>query len=357
MMKASTQLNMSSSPHSHSQKTLSSMMMTVLLACIPGILVQSYFFGYGVIFQCIIAIITAAAAESIVLKLRKRPILSTLKDNSAILTGLLLALSIPPLAPWWIIVIGTLFAILVVKQLYGGLGFNLFNPAMAAYVLLLISFPVQMTSWLPVNSLQHYSLGFFEQFQVILTGFTSDGFSVNQLRMNLDGITMATPLDTLKTDITKGLTVTESLTGEVFNGFAGKGWFWVNLTFMFSGLYLIKAKIINWHIPVAMIATLAFCSILGPLFSPDIHAGPVFHLVSGATMLGAFFIATDPVSAATTNKGRLIYGALIGVLIYLIRAYGGYPDAVAFAVLLINMAVPLIDYYTKPRTYGHGEIQ
>ena len=355
MMKASAQLNMSSSPHSHSQKTLSNMMLTVILACIPGMLVQAYFFGFGVIFQCILALLTAAIAESLALKLRNRPLLPTLKDNSAILTGLLLALSIPPLAPWWIIVIGTLFAVLVVKQLYGGLGFNLFNPAMAGYVLLLISFPVQMTSWLPVNSLQQYSLSFFDQLQVILTGFTSDGYSLNQLRMNLDGITMATPLDTLKTDITKGLTVTESLTGEVFNGFAGKGWLWVNLAFLVSGLYLIKANIINWHIPVALLTSLAFCSILGPLFSPDIHAGPVFHLLGGATMLGAFFIATDPVSATTTNKGRLIYGALIGLLIYLIRAYGGYPDAVAFAVLLLNMAVPLIDYYTQPRTYGHGD--
>ncbi|SFC39137.1 electron transport complex subunit RsxD [Pseudoalteromonas denitrificans] len=356
-MKASLELNMSSSPHSHSQKTLSNMMMTVILACIPGLLVQMYFFGLGVLFQCLLALIAAICAEAFVLKLRKRPVLATIKDNSAILTALLLALSIPPLAPWWVIVIGTLFAIIIVKQLYGGLGFNLFNPAMAGYVLLLISFPVQMTSWLPVNALQQHHLGMLDQLHVIFTGFSDAGFSVNQLRMNIDGITMATPLDTLKTDISKGLTVTESLAGNVFNGFAGKGWFWVNLAFLFGGLYLIKIKVINWHIPIAMLASLAFCAILGPLFSPDIHAGPVFHLVGGATMLGAFFIATDPVSAATTNKGRLIYGALIGLLVYLIRAYGGYPDAVAFSVLLLNLAVPLIDYYTKPRTYGHGEIQ
>lgn len=346
-------LNMLSSPHSHSQKSLSSLMVSVILACIPGIIAMWYFFGYGVFIQLILAIITAISCEAAVLKLRKRPVLPALKDYSAVLTAVLLALSIPSLAPWWIIVIGTFFAITIVKQLYGGLGFNLFNPAMAAYVLLLISFPVQMTSWLPIETLQTHALSVLDHIWVVFTGFTQNGFSLAQLKLDVDGITMATPLDSLKTDLSKGLTVTESMQHAVFGQFAGLGWQWVNLGFLLGGLYLIKAKVINWHIPVSILASITVCASIGYLISPDQTAGPVFHLLSGATMFAAFFIATDPVSAATTNKGRLIYGALIGLLIYIIRTVGGYPDAVAFAVLLLNMSVPLIDYYTQPRTYGH----
>lgn len=165
---------------------------------------------------------------------------------------------------------------------------------------------------------------------------------------------MATPLDTIKTDIAHGLTVTESMQKPIFNEWAGHGWVWVNLGFLAGGLYLLKEKIINWHIPVSFIASLALCSGIGYIAAPGTEPGIIFHLLSGATMMAAFFIATDPVSAATTNKGRLIYGAAIGLLVYLIRTFGGFPDAVAFSVLLLNIAVPLIDYYTQPRTYGHG---
>ncbi|WP_404340488.1 electron transport complex subunit RsxD [Pseudoalteromonas mariniglutinosa] len=348
------QLTMASSPHNHSQKSLSQLMLTVIAACIPGLVAQVYFFGSGVLIQLMLALITVSVCEAAILLLRKRPIWPTLSDGSAWLTAVLLALSIPPLAPWWVIVIGCLFAIVIVKQLYGGLGFNLFNPAMAAYVLLLISFPVQMTSWLPVNDLLATPISFEQQLMVIFNGYSNAGFSVDQLRVAIDGTTMATPLDTIKTDVAHQLTVTESFTKPVFNEWLGVGWGWVNFAFLMGGIYLLKARVINWHIPVSFIAALALCSSIGYIASPGTEAGVVFHLFSGATMLGAFFIATDPVSAATTNRGRLIYGALIGLLVYLIRTFGGYPDAIAFSVLLLNMAVPLIDYYTQPRTYGHG---
>ena len=347
-------LTMASSPHNHSHKSLSRLMMTVIAACIPGLIAQVFFFGSAVLIQLVLALITVSACEAAVLMLRKRKVWPTLSDGSAWLTGVLLALSIPPLAPWWIIVIGCLFAIVIVKQLYGGLGFNLFNPAMAAYVLLLVSFPVQMTSWLPVSDLLASPISFSQQLSVIFNGFTSAGFSVDQLRVAIDGTTMATPLDTVKTDVAHHLTVAESMSKPLFNDWFGLGWGWVNLGFLIGGLYLLKAKIINWHIPVSFLASLAVCSGIGYIAAPGTEPGVVFHLFSGATMLGAFFIATDPVSASTTNRGRLIYGALIGLLVYLIRTFGGYPDAVAFSVLLLNMAVPLIDYYTQPRTYGHG---
>ncbi|MCL4121634.1 UNVERIFIED_CONTAM: hypothetical protein GTU68_046915 [Idotea baltica] len=318
-------------------------MKLVALATIPGLLAQTYFFGWGTFLQVLIAIITAISAEALVLKCRKRPLRPYLSDNSALLTGVLLALAIPPLSPWWITVIGVIFAIVIAKHLYGGLGQNLFNPAMAAYVVLLISFPVQMTTWLPVKELLTESISFSDSIWLILNGLT----------MNVDGMTMATPLDTVKTGLKAGLTTNEILTAPIFNSIAGLGWLWVNIGFLLGGLFLLQQRLIHWHIPVSFLASLFVISSLFALFSPDTATSPLFNLFSGATMLGAFFIATDPVSAATTPKGRLYYGALIGALVYIIRTWGGFPDGVAFAVLLTNMCVPLIDYYTKPRTYGH----
>ncbi|WP_440053897.1 electron transport complex subunit RsxD [Pseudoalteromonas sp. T1lg65] len=351
-------LTMASSPHNHSQKSVSRLMLTVIAACVPGIAVQSYFFGSGVFLQLLLALITVTLAEAAVLKMRGRAVWPTLQDGSAWLTAVLLAISIPPLAPWWIVVIGCIFAIVMVKQLYGGLGFNLFNPAMAAYVLLLISFPVQMTSWSPINEIMHAPLNWQDQFHVILFEATASGQTLEAWRATvIDGATSATPLDSVKTAVGKGLTVTESMSVIGFGEIAGQGWQYVNLAFLAGGLWLLKSKVINWHIPVAFLCSLAFISAAGYLIAPESQPGMLFHLLSGGTMLGAFFIATDPVSASTTNQGRLVYGALIGILVYVIRQFGGYPDAIAFAVLIMNMAVPLIDHYTQPRTYGHGANQ
>jgi len=342
-----------SSPHHHSQQHTSVLMRTVVLACIPGIACQVYFFGYGVLIQLALAIVTAWASEALVLHLRKKPVLPRLKDHSALLTAVLLAVSIPAFAPWWLIVVGTAFAIIIVKQLYGGLGHNLFNPAMAAYVFLLVSFPQQMTSWLPPLTLQAQPQQWQDPVCAVFTDFSCAGYSLTQLKTDVDGMTMATPLDTLKTDLAGGKTITESLQQPIFDQFGGLGWNYVNLAFLLGGLWLLQQKVIQWRIPVAVLASLGFCSFIGYLIDPDLHASPLFHLLSGGTMLAAFFIATDPVSASTTLRGRLYYGVLIGVLIYLIRSFGGFPDAVAFAVMLANLAVPLIDYYSRPRTYGH----
>ncbi|MBU1308515.1 MAG: electron transport complex subunit RsxD [Gammaproteobacteria bacterium] len=342
-----------SSPHQHNQRSTAQIMRMVTLACLPGIVMQAVMFGYGVLIQLLLAIVTAWLSEAAILKLRNRPVLPRLKDNSALLTAVLLAVAIPPYAPWWLIVIGTAFAIIMVKQLYGGLGNNLFNPAMAAYVLLLVSFPLQMTQWLPPASLQLVALTPFDALCSIFSQYSCSGFSLSQLQSGVDGTTMATPLDTLRTDLSRGLTLSESMHSPVFYAFAGSGWLWVNLAYLAGGLLLIQQKIISWRIPVAVIASMFLLFAIASLVAPDSLAGPLFHLFSGGTMLAAFFIATDPVSASTTDKGRLLYGALIGVLIFLIRSFGGYPDAIAFAVLLANMTVPLIDYYTRPRTYGH----
>lgn len=342
-----------SSPHQHNQRSTAQIMRMVTLACLPGIAIQAVLFGYGVLVQLLLAIVTAWLSEALVLKLRGKAILPRLKDNSALLTAVLLAIAIPPYAPWWIIVIGTAFAIIMVKQLYGGLGNNLFNPAMAAYVLLLVSFPLQMTQWLPPLSLHSATLTPLDAICSIFSQYSCSGFSLAQLQSSIDGVTMATPLDTLRTDISRGMTLSESLAKPVFYGIAGAGWLWVNLAYLAGGLLLVQQKIISWRIPAAVLGSLFILSAIASLVSPDTLAGPLLHLFSGGTMLAAFFIATDPVSASTTDKGRLYYGALIGLLVFLIRNFGGYPDAYAFAILLANMAVPLIDYYTRPRTYGH----
>ncbi|WP_245869446.1 electron transport complex subunit RsxD, partial [Vibrio fujianensis] len=303
--------------------------------------------------QLLLAITFALTLEAIVMRLRKRSPLTTIRDYSALVTAWLLAIAIPPLSPWWIIAIGVLFAILIAKQLYGGIGQNPFNPAMIAYVVLLISFPVQMTSWIAPNQLAPDPVSFTDSWSLIISGFNQDGLSLQQVRAGIDGITMATPLDAFKTSIHAGHTVTETLRQPQFSGLAGIGWEWVNLAYLIGGLALIKLRVIHWHIPTAFLAGLIASSTLIMLLAPGTTASPMLHLLSGATMLGAFFIATDPVTASTTPKGRLVYGFFIGCMVFIIRSWGGFPDGVAFAVLLANMCVPLIDYYTKPRTYGH----
>ncbi len=341
------------SPHQHSLANTPALMRTVALACLPGIAAQVYFFSYAVLIQILLAVGTALASEALMLKLRGKPVAVRLKDHSALVTGLLLAIAIPSSAPWWIVVLGTAFAIIVVKQLYGGLGHNLFNPAMAAYVLLLISYPVQMSGWLVPAAIQQHPVSGADPVCLVFSGYSCDGFSTAQLRSDIDGKTMATALDTLRTDLGAGKTVAESQRQVVFDGYGGLGWNWVNLGFLLGGLYLLQQKVIQWRIPAAVLGSLALVSAVGWLADNDRFASPLFHLLSGGTMLAAFFIATDPVSASTTAKGRLLYGALIGVLVYVIRTFGGYPDGWAFAVMLANLSVPLIDAYTKPRAYGH----
>jgi len=342
-----------SSPHAHSRRSTPDLMKWVALCALPGLVAQTYFFGWGTIIQLLLAIVIGLSLEALVMLVRKRPPMSALRDNSALVTAWLLAIAIPPLSPWWIITIGLIFAIVIAKHLYGGIGQNLFNPAMVAYVVLLISFPVQMTSWLSPQELQATPVSSGDAFSLIFTGYNLEGLSLQQIRTGIDGITMATPLDAFKTALTAGNTASEALAQPQFGGLAGIGWEWVNLAYLIGGLVLIKVRVINWHIPVSFLVSLTIISGLFMLLTPGTTASPMIHLLSGATMLGAFFIATDPVSASTTVKGRLIFGAFLGAMVFIIRSWGGFPDGVAFAVLLGNMCVPLIDYYTKPRTYGH----
>ena len=336
------------SPHTFKPNSVQRVMLQVLLALIPGIIAMVWYFGWGVLINIIIAVIAALVSEALVIRLRKRPVVPVISDLSAVVTAVLLALSLPPLLPWWMTVIGTAFAIIMVKQLYGGIGYNPFNPAMAAYVLLLISYPAQMTNWLPPIMLNSNPLDFGQTLGVIFTGTLPAGLS-------WDAISSATPLDEMFTRLDLNQMIPEIKQSELWGDFGGKGWEWVNNWYLLGGLFLLFRKVITWHIPVSIILTLLVLSSMGYLADPATHPFPAFHIFTGGVMLGAFFIATDPVSACTTRKGQLIYGAMIGALIFVIRNWGGYPDAVAFAVLLMNMAAPTIDYYTKPRVFGQTE--
>ena len=341
-----------SSPHQRTKRRTPEIMMLVLLALLPGVLVHSYLFGFAIYVQILLAVTTAILCEACFLKIRNKPILISLKDYSAVVTAILLAISIPSLAPWWVIVIGTSFAIVIVKHLYGGLGQNIFNPAMAGYVVLLISFPVQMTAWLPIQSMQLFPLQISDAFSLIFTGSNINDYTVTQIKSSIDGITMATPLETIRNALHVGNTISETITTPIFSLDSLQGSQWVNLAFLAGGLLLLKLRVILWHIPAAFIVGMTVFSFFAFASDPDIYSSPLYHLFSGATMLGAFFILTDPVTASTTVKGRIIYGLLCALLVIVIRNLGGYPDAVAFAVLLANMCVPLIDYYSKPKTYG-----
>lgn len=358
---------MISSPHTHSGKLTARVMFWVILAMIPAIILQIYYFGFGILIQSALAIGLALLLEWSVSLLRKRPALSDISDFSVILTALILAVAIPPYAPYWIILIGTFCAVILGKHVYGGLGQNPFNPAMVGYVVLLVSFPLQMTTWMPPIALLAEPPTLEDAWQLIFTGLTTDGFSLHQLTASIDGITQATPLDTVRTFYSSaGSCITDAICSEaafyeltnlpIFtqNGWDfAQGWWQINLAFLLGGIFLILKKVIHWQIPVAMLGSFALLSLLTELFGNGAHLTVPAQLFSGAMMFGAFFIATDPVTASITPRGKLVFGVLVGSLLYLIRFYGNYPDGVAFAILLSNICVPLIDHYTRPRVAGH----
>ncbi|MGC9457862.1 MAG: RnfABCDGE type electron transport complex subunit D [Halothiobacillaceae bacterium] len=336
-----------SSPHVQSTSTVAQVMRAVLYALIPGTLVAIALMGWGVLVNVLLAVASALVFEAVMLSIRRRPVGFYLRDGSVVVLAWILALCLPTLVPWWIPVFAAGFAVVVGKQLFGGLGYNLFNPAMVGYVVVLVSFPAQMTLWGTPAGGEGLRLGFLETWQWSLFGTMPPGLA-------LDAITQATPLDAWRTEQSLGVTGISALQDHpAFGILAGQGSEWVALAFLAGGVWMIWRRIIRWHIPVAMLGSLTLVSTVFWLVDPEAFGSPAFHLLAGGTMLGAFFVATDPVSAATTDLGRLVYGAGIGVLIYVIRSFGVYVDGVAFAVLLMNAAVPLIDYYTQPRPFGH----
>ncbi len=347
-----THLLLGSSPHVHGGGSVAQVMRSVIWALMPATAVAILIFGWPALLVIVITVATCMVTEYLFLQLRKRP--STLGDGSAILTGLLLALTLPSHAPWWICVTGGFFAILIAKQVYGGLGYNLFNPALIARVFLLISFPVQMTAWPVVNPLfgEHaYSLA--DSVAIVMTGHQGTPELV-------DALSTATPLGQYRTETGLGKTVQEALGGSfAFDAVkAGLGWMSGSLgetsalLLLLGGLYLIRKKVITWHIPVTMLLGCLLPATFFWIHDPSHYPDPIFHLVTGGLVIGAFFMATDMVTSPVSIKGQVIFGLGCGLLTYLIRTWSGYPEGVSFAVVIMNATVPLIDQYTRPTAYG-----
>ena len=252
-------------------------MLGVLLALIPGTLLYCIFFSWAVMLNIIIAIIFAVAAESLVQILRKKPVMPALSDLSAVVTAWLFALALPPLLPWWATATGIVFAILIAKHLYGGIGYNPFNPAMVGYALLLISFPRQMTAWIAPRSIAEQPMTSAETINAVFGGGSVDAF------------TMATPLDAVKTHLSQNGIITDIAGSPVMGVIAGTGWEWISLAWLVGGIWLIHRKIISWHIPVSMLGTLMLLSTAFYIGDTDTYSSPLFHGLGGAAILGAFF--------------------------------------------------------------------
>ncbi|MCO7613051.1 RnfABCDGE type electron transport complex subunit D [Pseudomonas chlororaphis] len=304
-------------------------MQRVLLATLPGLLALLWWFGWGVLLNLLLAACGALAMEALALRLRKRALPSGLGDGSALVSATLLALALPPYCPWWLPLSAAAAAIALGKQVYGGVGQNPFNPAMLGYALALLCFPQSMTHW-PAPHAMDLLAGLQQVF-----GLTDS--------LQVDAWAQATALDSLR--INKSLTLDELFASNpAFGHFGGRAAQWINLGFLAGGLFLLQQRVIGWQAPVGMLGSLLVISLLcwnGT--GSDSHGSPLFHLLSGASMLGAFFIVTEPVSGPKTEQARLLFGVGVGLLTYLIRTWGGYPDGVAFAVLLMNLAVPALE--------------
>lgn len=317
----------------HSPRDVTQVMQLVIVGLLPGIAVFIYHTGWGGLLNLLIAVLAAVIFESLSLTLRRKDPGTAIKDYSAIVTGVLIALCVPPLLPWWITVLAVVFAIVLAKHCYGGLGQNIFNPAMAGYAIILISFPRELSLWPSLPD------AFTTTLAETLTITFNGGLG---LVLQWDALTGATALDKARDLSLQGkaiLNIREQTHG-LFGAINSE---WLNLAYLLGGIGLIYKKIISWHIPASLLMAVFICSLLESLLAGPSPMNAGFHLFGGATMLCAFFIATDPVSAAASNRGRIIYGAGIGLLVYSIRTWGSYPDSIAFAVLLMNCLVPMID--------------
>lgn len=313
-----------SSPHLRTVESLPRVMYDVVIALLPAVVISTVFFGPRVLAVMLIAVVSAILFEAGFLKIAgKSSIWSTALDGSAILAGLLLAFNVPPTCPFWMVVLGSFIAIVVTKQTFGGLGYNVFNPALVARVFLLISFPVQMTAW------------------------TNPTFW-----RTADAVSGPTPLGLLKTEGLQAAQEMFRLQGNFIGTIPGCLGEISAAALILGGIYLLVRKVITWEIPVFFLGTLALFTGIFQVVDPATYAGPLFHLFSGGAILGAFFMATDMVTSPLTRKGQMIFGFGCGLITGIIRLFGGYPEGVAFAILLMNATVPLIDRYTEVRKFG-----
>ena len=316
-------LYVSPSPHIHGGDSISKNMYGVLIALIPAFLVSLYFFGLGALIVTCVSVVSCVAFEYLITKyILKRE--STISDGSAILTGVLLAFNLPSNLPFWIIIIGALAAIGIGKMSFGGLGRNIFNPALVGRVFLLISFPAQMTTWPVVDALQAFPMTY------------------------TDANTGATVLHLIKQGGQHLFDYTSLLIG-MKGGSLGEV---CALALLLGFIYLLWKKIISWHIPVAIIGTVFIFTGIMYLVNPVTYVNPVYHILSGGLLLGAIFMATDYVTSPMSHAGMIVYGVGIGLLTSLIRLFGSYPEGMSFAILIMNALTPLIDTYIKSKHFG-----
>ncbi len=335
-----------SAPHLPARRSVQDVMALVLLALIPGVLAHAWFFGPGIFVQITLAIGFALALEAAMLRARGRPLAPFLSDLSAPVTAVLFALCLPSLAPWWVALIGMIAAIVVAKHLYGGLGHNLFNPAMVGYAVVLIAFPLELSQWLaPEHPFGDTRPGLWASLSAIFLGSLPEPWT-------WDAIAQATPLETVRAQADVGATLAEIRENPIFGDFGGRGWEWIANFYALGGLFLLWKRVIPWQVPVATLGSVVLVTVPFWMFDADVHPFPLQHVFSGGMMLAAFFIATDPVSGCTTPRGRLIFGLGVGLIALAIRRWGAYPDGIAFAVLVMNAAAPWIDLHSRPRIYG-----
>jgi len=313
-------------------------MWTVLFALLPGVMARTYIYGSSVLIQLTVCIVAALLAEALILAFRGRPVRATLADNTALVTAVLLSSSLPPYLPAWILIIGVVFAVVIAKQLFGGIGMNAFNPAMVGFVVLVISFPDWVIFW--PNPLAP-TPSFSESMQFIFWGAT----------VAEDAVTSATPLTVMHTQLDFGLNQNQ-VRDHVDFQMVTRAEVGLICSWVLGGAWLLYRKVITWHIPVSCLLGLFLIATFFHLIDPSHYPSGWFHLLFGPAVFAAFFIATDPVTAPSSLQARCVYGFCIGIVIYIIRTWGGYPDGIAFAVMLLNSAVPAIDYFYRPKVYG-----
>lgn len=314
-------LTLSTSPHIRTDDTIPKIMWTVILTLLPASLVGVYLFGLPALEVIVIAMLISMGTEALAQKIMDKPL--TYLDGSAALTGILLALNLPPSSPWWMVVVGSVISVVVGKQIYGGLGHNPFNPALVGRVVLLVSWPVQMTTW----------------------------HAPAPIASGLDAVTKATPLGVLKTEGVKA--IQQFHMADFFVGNTGGSIGEVSVIALLLGAaYLLIKKYITLRCPLSFICTVFIFSGIFWLHDPSVYANPFFHILSGGLFIGAFFMATDYVTTPTTPKGQMLFGVGCGLLTCIIRFWGSFPEGVSFAILFMNACTPLIERYIKPTTFG-----
>ena len=336
-----------SGPYVRKKKSVTRTMVLVMVALVPATAYGLYLYGWPAIILFTTAIVSALLFEVVSLVIAKKPVLRFASDGSAMLTAWLLAISLPPWAPWWIAVIGSAMAIIVGKHVFGGLGQNVFNPAMVGRVVLLLSFPLEMTAFVkPMPLLSVDAPTFLEGMRIVFGG------------ISIDAYTGATVLDSVKVAVSQGGTVQEwgvgqqSLGAWLVGNNAGSMAEGADILLLIGGVMLVFTRVIRWFIPVATLVAIAVISTIFHLIDPTVYPDATIHLFTGSAVLGAFFIATDPVTSPTSPKGQLFFGAVLGLLIYLIRTWAQYPEGMSFAILLMNAVTPLINRYMRPRIFG-----